>query len=264
MTGRHIAYVVLGLSGFSIVVSLVIPTDFYPGNVVALGTGVVLLASALIWLQLSYWREGEKKHSVKQEIVIRPTVDRSAPSGLRNPHLRRVWEMLEESRALMALKEEEENESELREEKKRLDLPEEEEILLMASPSWLAFWPFAILSASSLLVSASTANPSVSFSWLALGLGGLLVCSRLKHRTRYYLTNYRVLVSKRRFLRGSVRWFSLPYSEIRLCSWERELGRDLLRLQGTVVNVEIRGLASASLLTARDIIRENLALTAQS
>jgi hypothetical protein len=264
MTGRHVAYVVLGLSGFSIIVSLIVPTGFYPENVIALGTGVVLLASALVWLQLSYWREGEARHRAKSEIVVRPAVVRSAPLELRNPQLRRVWETMEESRALMALKEKEDSESELREEKKQLGLSDDEEIILMASPSWLAYWPFATLSASSLLISAFAENPSVSFFCLTFGLVGLLVCSVLKHRFRYYLTNYRVLARKRRILGGSVRWSSLSYLEIRLCSLERGFGREILKLEGDRVSVEIRGLETASFEAARGILREKLPANIQS
>jgi hypothetical protein len=264
MTGRGFAYVVLGLSGFSIIASLTILPDFYPGNIIVLGIGVVLLASTLVGLQLSYWREGEAVNSRRVERTIRPLVVRKAPSELRNPQLRRVWENMEESRMFMALKENEERASELREEKKRLGLSHDEKILFMAEPSWLAYWPIAILSASSLAISASAVNPTVSFFCLALSLVGLLVLAVLKEQTRYYLTNFRVLVRQRRFMSGEVRWSSLSYSKIRMCSLEREFGRRILKLEGSEVSVCIRGLAETGLVAAADILSQNLPVTIQS
>jgi hypothetical protein len=146
----------------------------------------------------------------------------------------------------------------------RLGLSHDEKILFMANPSWFALWPIAILSASSLLISAYAENPTVSFFCLALGLAGLLVCSVLKDQTRYYLTNLRVLVRKRQITGGSVRWHSLSYSDIRKCSFERELGRRILKLEGNEVSVYIRGLAAAGLVTVTGILRENLPVTNQS
>jgi hypothetical protein len=264
MTGRRLAFVVLGLSVFSVVASLTVLAGFYPGNVIVLGVGVVLLASALVGLQLSFWREGEVRNRATVGTVDPPAVLRTAPLELRNPQQRVVWENLEESRRLMAFKEKEERERELREEKRRLGLSPEEEILLMAEPSWFSFWPIPILAALSFLASGLAADFYISFSCLTFGLAGLLLCVVAKHRSRYYLTNLRVLVRKRGILGGRVRWSSLSYSDIHSYSLEREFGRETLKLQGNGVDVHIKGLAAASFVTASGILRQNLPVSVQS
>jgi hypothetical protein len=263
MTGRALAYTAIGFSGLFIIASLTVLAGLYPRNIIVLGIGVVLLSSALVFLQLSYWREGEVKNRGRTEGAV-PTVTREAPSELRNPHLRRVWENMDESRRLMELKEKEDREAEWIKEKERLGLSHDEDILFMEEPSWLAFGPLAILSAISLLVSAYNANPTVSFLCLALGLGGFLLLTLLKGRTRYYLTNFRVLVRERLILSGGARWSSLLYSEVRRYSLEHELGRRRLKLTGREESITIRGLGGASLLVAARILRENLPVTTPS
>ena len=237
MSLRHasvsiLAYAALGVAGLFIIASLTFFAELYPRNIIVLGIGVILLSPALVFLQLSYWREGEVRNSGRTEGVVR-TVPQKVPSNLRNPQLRRVWENMEESRRLMELKEKEDREADWRREEERLRLSHDEEILFMEEPSWLAFLPLVLLSAVSLLISALTANPIVSFLCLALGLGGLLLLILLKGRTRYYLTSFRVLVRERFVLSGGARWTCLPYTEVQRFFLEDEFGRRRLRLDGS-------------------------------
>jgi hypothetical protein len=263
MTGRALAYAAIGFSGLLVTASLTVLAGLYPRNIIVLGIGVVLLSSALVFIQLSYWREGEAKNKGRMEREGQ-SVLREAPSELRNPHLRRIWENMEESRRLMALKENEDRKSKRWKEKERLGLTKEEDILFMEEPSWLAFGPFVIVSAICLLVSAYSANPTVSFLGLAFGLGGLILLTFVKGRTRYYLTNFRVLVRRRQVISGAARWSSLPYSEVRRCSLEHELGRNRLKVEGNEEIITIRGLTGATLLLAARILRENLPATTSS
>jgi hypothetical protein len=165
---------------------------------------------------------------------------------------------MEESRRLMALKEEENRNAEWRKEKERLGLSMEEEIVFMDEPSRLTFGLLAILSAMALLMSALAATSIISFLLLAVGLISLLLVTTWKGRTRYYLTNFRVLVRERFLGSGGVRWSSLRYSDVQRCSLERELGRRRLKLEGNNKRITFRGLTRASLLTASRVLRDRL------
>jgi hypothetical protein len=264
MNARAFAYTALGLSALFILASLTVLAGLYPRNIIVLGIGVVLLSSALVYLQLSYWREGEVRNTGRTEAGVH-AVTREAPSELRNPHWRRIWENMEESRRLMEIKEKEHKEAAWDKEKQRLGLSHDEDILFMEETSWLAFGPLAIVSAIALMVSTYNANPIVSFLCLALGLGGLLLMTQLKGRTRYYLTNFRVLVRERPFLSGRTRWSSLPYSAVQQFSLEHGFGRRTLMVEGNKKRISVRGLTGATLLVAVGILRENIpAITSSS
>jgi hypothetical protein len=257
MTWRTLTFIAAGLSCLLIVASLTLLASQYPENIIVLGVGVVTLSSALVVLQLSFWREGEANNREDVTGAVHAVTQR-APVELRNPQLRRVWENMEVSRRLMADKEKEARETELRDEKKRLGLSRDETILLMEELSWVAFWPIVVLSAGLLLSSTLLTASTLSFLCLALGLGGLLLLTALRGQTRYYLTNFRVLVRRRPVMGRRTRWSSLPYSEVRKCMLGRGFGRGSLTLEGSGETVGIRGLSDAHFFAVTEILRKKL------
>ena len=60
MAGRGVAYVGIGISCLLILAALALPSD-RSWTVAVLGGGVLGLSLALVFLQLSYWREGEAR-----------------------------------------------------------------------------------------------------------------------------------------------------------------------------------------------------------
>ena len=62
-----------------------------PADVVALGSGLLVLALALIVAQLGFYREGDMRQAGIAGRVRLPDVP-SAPLGLKNPQFRTIWE----------------------------------------------------------------------------------------------------------------------------------------------------------------------------
>jgi hypothetical protein len=257
ITGRIVAYVFLGLFGLLIVSSLTALSGHYPMNIVLIGVGVVGTSLVLVFLQLRFWRVGEARNSEGDRSPVR-LGNWPAPAELRNPRMRHIWENMETTRRLMELKEVVAGERERKEEKKRLGLDEEEDILFMEERSWLAFWPVVALSLAFLLASAlASGHPMASFVCLTIGLGGLLLLTVLKGCSRYYLTNFRVLI-RERIIMGRCRWASLPYADIRKCSLDGRFGGGGVKLEGCREVLALRGLPRPRLEAAVEVLRERL------
>jgi hypothetical protein len=223
---------------------------------VLLGSGLLGLTSSLILLQLRFFREGDAK---KGESAAEPidASEVSAPGGLKNPRQRLIWAGMERTRALMTRKEAEIRAEKMLIEKTLLGLDDEEEILYLGDRSWLSLWPVALLSV--LCVAASTVlSGTPALLCLAMGITGLGSCAAAQRRTRYYITNFRVLVRRRPLLGGNPRWRVMHYPDIRRCSARRMFARTGLRLEGDVATVDITGLNSVELETVHGILQERM------
>jgi hypothetical protein len=92
---------------------------------------------------------------------------------------------------------------------------------------------------------------------LFVGLAGLLVVSVCRTRTTYYLTNFRVLVRKRRLGRKD-RWFALRYGSIERIDWHDGLLGMEVTFDANAGKTEIRGLAGKAAAVVDRILQEQL------
>lgn len=217
-----------------------------------LGSGLLVLAFSLILLQLKFYREGDIKKS-KNADKHNPSNVPSAPRELKSPRLRTIWKNMEETRSLMKLKEEKAYEEERKREQTFLGLPAEEEILFMGDRSLFFLWPVILVSLIFVTVSTMVA-PTPSLLCLGIGLLGLLCLARANRSTRYYITNFRILVRTRSLLRMKPRWTALHYHDIRRCSVEKTLVQQNLKLEGQKGTVDIKGLSRDQFETASRIL----------
>jgi hypothetical protein len=225
-----------------------------PARAVLLGSGMLLLVMSLILLQLRFFREGDSRRggmADRSALSREPT----APEGLRNPRQRTIWSGMEAARSMMRHREEAVREEERRSEKVRLGLTAEEEILYMGSGSWLSFWPIALLSLICIAASTFTSGWT-SLILLVSGLAGLLLPAALAGSTRYYLTNFRVLLCKRPLPGRKPRWSALHYGDIHRCSARNIFYIKGLRVESAEGTIDITGLNRAQLDTVTGILRE--------
>jgi len=233
------------------------------GNLVRLlllGGGLTVLFCALVVLQLSLYRAGDLAKPVDKAGSPPPDV-RPAPRGLRNPKLRTVWENMEETRNLLREKGMEAERTRRIREKEILRLPDEEEVLFVGERGWLTLWPLTALSLVLLLSSSSitTVGSQVSsFFLLVTGLFALLLTMEIKRRTRYYLTNFRILVRKKLLCSQRIRWSAVHYGRIKACSLRETLMGDRLILVADDNTIDIKGLARDPLDEAHGILRSKL------
>lgn len=256
MVRRRIAYFSIGTSLVLIALSMTPLAGNHPARMVLLGSGLLILSSSLIALQIRFFREGDAKN-VKSTAEPVPESEVSAPSELKNPRLRTIWKNMEGTRRLMKQKEEQARRRERRKEKIHLNLDEEEEILYMGDRSWFSFWPVALLAVVFVAASALLSGP-LALLCLSIGLAGLCVLAVVHRLTRYYITNFRVLVRRRSLVGARPRWSVIHYSDIDRCSAKRTLGCNGLRLEGTGGAVDIRGLNRSEFETISTILREDM------
>ncbi len=241
--------------GFVLIVSSLV----LGSSVFLLGAGFALLILSLVFLQLSFWREGDQ--TARRDEGAEACFDAvSVPVELHhNPRLMNVWKGMEATRKLMERKTESAAEDERKREKVKLRLSDAENILLIGEASLLVFWPLAVLSGLFLLGSASlTGKTSTSFVCLVVGLGGLLLLSLMKGQTKYYLTSHRVLVRKRSLWKRALDWSALGYDDVKRCSYQAGSARGRISLTGERQHFDISGLPSSLMTEALDILRENL------
>lgn len=224
-----------------------------------LGFGLLVLSTSLILLQLKFFHEGDRKKENESDAQAPPASQalppaQPAPAELRNPRQRAIWKNMEETRILMKSKEEQARELEKQKEHKLLGLSNEEEILFVADRSPLSLWPVALLSLISIAVS-TTLSPTTSLLLLAAGLIGLLYLARVNRSTRYYITNFRVLVRTRSVLQRKARWSALHHTAIRRLSVEQSLMQQNIRLEGRAKAVNIKGLSRDRSEMASRILR---------
>ncbi|UCF04044.1 MAG: hypothetical protein JSV33_08800 [bacterium] len=225
-----------------------------PAKAVLLGSGMLLLLMSMILLQLRLFREGDARKAESTDTSILSHAP-SAPAGLKNPRQRTIWSGMEATRSMMSHREEEARKDDMRKEKARLGLTDEEEILYVGNRSWSSFWPIALLSL--ICVAASTFSSGVtSLILLASGLAGLLLPAALAGSTRYYLTNFRVLVSRRPFPGRKPRWSVLHYRDILRYSARKTLHFKGLRVESAEGTIDITGLNRAQLDTVSQILRK--------
>jgi len=234
------AYFSIGISLVLIVLSITPLAGNSPARMVLLGSGLLLLSSSLILLQIRFFREGDSKKakSAAEHVTSNKF---SAPRELKDPMQRIIWSGMEGTRALMSRKEEEARREERNREKTRLGLDDEEEIIYMGDRSWISFWPVALLSLMLVAASALLSGP-MALLCLSIGLAGLCVLAAVHRLTRYYITNFRVLVRKRSIIGRGPRWSVIRHSDVDRCSVNRTLTSNSLRLEGKGGAVDIRGL----------------------
>jgi hypothetical protein len=143
-------------------------------------------------------------------------------------------------------------------EKIRLRLTEEEDIQLIGEQSLWLYWPVVLLSGIALVASAWRAPGTAgSFMYLVAGLAGLLVVSVFRSRTKYYLTNFRLLLRKRRLWRED-RWFALRYESIERFDWHYGLLGKGLTFCSKAGRIKIRGLAGQAVAEMNRVLKEQL------
>jgi hypothetical protein len=257
--------------GFSFVI-IALAYSRLAGNPLAktilVGLGVLILACAIIVQQLRFYREGDEKKSrearnrvdsnaAAASLEAHTPRSTSIPEELKNPHQRLIWKNMEETRELMRNKEVEADAAEREREKIRLGLPEEEEIIIIADRSWLSLWPVVLVSL--IFLAASVVTPRIpSIIFLVIGLCGLLYTAMTNRLTRYYLTNFRVLVSRRSVFARKPQWTAIHYSDIRRCSKNREFFKSSVRLVGKQDNINIKGLGQAQLANVLEHIKNSI------
>ncbi len=220
---------------------------------------VLALFLSLIHFQLRFYHEGDKKHIHPPE-ALQGIKSIGAPAKIKSPHHRALWENMDRTRRLMRHKEEESSKVQRSKEKLLLGLCPEEEILFISDRSWLFFWPVSACSLMSLAVGAYPFREfpaAYSFGFLVMGLFGLLLLSAAKSHTRYYLTNFRILI-KKQFPWGKARWSALDYAGISLLSRKRGLVWEELNLKSDEDTVSIKGLPAHKFDDVLHILHNNL------
>jgi hypothetical protein len=222
---------------------------------------LILLAlfMTLIYFQLRFYHEGDRSH-VRHTITFPATEIIKAPSQLKSPYHKAVWENMELTRRLMQHKEEEYSRNSRIHEEKALGFNSEEEILFVSNRSFLFFWPVAVFAFIFLVVAAfpfKELPTAYSFGCFIAGLSGLLLLTAAKSHTRYYLTNFRVLI-KRQLPWSKPRWAALRYPSISMLSRKRRFACDELTLGSREKTLFLRGLAPHKLKTVLDILSKKL------
>jgi hypothetical protein len=219
---------------------------------------LVLLFSILIILQLRFYREGDRKH-VGSHGNFPPADISSAPGYLRSPHHKAIWENMERMRNLMRRKEREFLQAEMKNEKRKIGLPREEEIVFMADRSRFYIWLAAPASLAFLLIAASPSkdfSQAFSFAFLILGLLGLLLLTAARFPNRYYMTNFRVLIREKQLLQKE-QWSAVDYREISAVSRIKKPISEQLTLKSGGTTIRIQGLSRQKLETMLGILRQN-------
>lgn len=214
----------------------------------------MLLFLLLAYAQLRFYREGDMKHPRNRSGLPKTDASR-VPAGLKSPRQRAIWQNLEQTRRLMQHKEKEFRRAPSIEEKRPPALPQNEEILFSADRSRLYSWPGALGSLVFLLIAALPScpfSPAISFAFLLLGLSGLLLTAA-QSQTRYYVTDYRILVKKKRPL-SRARWSALHYHGDPCLSRKKSLGWDALTIESGKESIRVKGLRKQKLETMLDAI----------
>lgn len=238
---------------------LIVSSLTLASSVIWLGVGFALLISSLVFLQLSFWKEGDRRPH-RAELSESAFDQVSTPPELQhNPRLMNVWKGMEVTRKLMEKKSESAAEAERKREKARLRLSDAENILFMEEPACKSFWPLAFVSGVFLLASAWTAGKGLtSFMCLVAGLGGLLVLSLMKSRTKFYLTSHRALVRKRSLWKRVIGWDGLRYDDVQRCLYDAGPAGGRITLAGERQRLDISGLPGLPMTEAVGILREVL------
>ncbi len=244
-----------GGAGFVLIVSSLT----LGSSVIWLGVGFALLIASLVFLQLSLWREGDRRPHRPQSAESEFDAVSAPPELQHNPRLMNVWNGMEVTRKLMEKKGKSAAADARKQEQARLLLSDAENILFMEEPARKSFWPLAFVSGALLLASALTAGEALtSFMFLVAGLGGLLVLSLMKGQTKFYLTSHRALVRKRSLWRRVIGWDGLRYDDVQRCIYEDGPAGGRISLASERHRLDISGLPGPPMTEAVSILREVL------
>jgi hypothetical protein len=221
-----------------------------------IGAGLLVLALRLVTLQLSFFRQGDRRWANRP----RPEEqlgDRSAPDELRNPRFRAVWEHMDGVRRMMARREAEQ----LEREHEILGLTDDEQILFAGNRAAPLFWPIAIVSVAA--VAASSLAVEIVTGWrafalLGLGMSGMLYLVSTRDRVRYYLTTHRVLVRTRASIGRAATWAAVHYRGISDIEARHGPGGRRIVVSGEGVTAELTGLNRAQRVEIEAILDERL------
>jgi hypothetical protein len=231
------------------------------GNIVKMvltAAALSILLFLLIYYQLRFYREGDIKQA-RNHRKFPPAESSIAPGYLKSPHHRAIWESLDQIRCLMRNKESEFLQARMKQEKRAIGLPQEEEIVFMADRSHFYVWPVALVSFGFLLIAVSPSkgfSSVFSFGCLVFGLLGLLALTAARHPNRYYMTNFRVLIRKKSPLKKE-QWLAMNYRKICAFSRRKKLASEQLTLKSRDGTIEIGGLPKHKLETMLGILRQN-------
>ncbi len=224
-------------------------------------TYAVLLAlffSALIYFQIKFYREGDKKFLPNNETHAprhaSPLLFPLSSAGPRAVPLNTV----QAGDGMRRLGKKEAEEIPAAREKRLLGLPKEEDILFMADASKLFFMPAALFCWALLFFSTIPSNeyPSLlSFAFFLSGLGGLLLLTLMKPTTRYYLTNFRILIRKSRSL-GKTQWLVHNYSAVTSFGITDKFSRKALFIKSDKSALIIAGLSNQRASAAVEILKQ--------
>ena len=229
---------------------------------VVLGAAAIsILFFLLIYYQIRFYREGDIKHA-RRHRKLPQAESTTAPGYLKSPHHRAIWETMDQTRHLIRNKEREFLQARMMLEKQSIRLPQEEEIVFMADRSCSYLWPVALLSLTFLLMGATPFRhfaSEFSFVYLIFGLMGLLVLSATNSPSRYYMTNFRVLIRKRCPWKKE-QWSAMNYKKISSFSRIKKLASEQLTLKSKDGAIKITGLPKHKLETILGILHQNCAL----
>ncbi len=234
---------------------------FSAGNdtaTIALIAALSVLFASLIYFQLRFYREGDSRH-VRSHGNFTPADIALAPDHLKSPHHRAIWENMEQMRNLMRRKEREFLQAEMKNEKRAIGLPQEEEIVFMADRSRFYIWLAAPVSLAFLFISTSPSkglSQAFSFTCLILGLLGLLLLTAARFPNRYYMTNFRILIREKWPLKKE-QWSAVDYREISAISRKKKPISEHLTLKSGGTTIKIQGLSKQKLETMLGILRQN-------
>jgi hypothetical protein len=221
------------------------------GNIVKMvltAAALSILLFLLIYYQLRFYREGDIKQA-RNHRKFPPAESSIAPGYLKSPHHRAIWESLDQIRCLMRNKESEFLQARMKQEKRAIGLPQEEEIVFMADRSRFYIWPVTLVSLFFLLfaISPSKGFSSVSsFVCLVFGLLGLLMLTAARFPNRYYMTNFRVLIRKKSPLKKE-QWLAMNYRGISAFSRIKTLASEQLTLKSNDGTIRMQGLSKHDL-----------------
>jgi len=249
----------------AILLAAIIPA-FWAGHHIAktiiFATVLAFLFSSLIFFQLKFYRDGDRKMSLNSR-QLPSTEMTSSASYLRSPRHRAIWENMVQIRSMMKQKEKEFLQHQIKKETHALRLSQEEHILFMADRSQLYLWPLVLISGLFLFIAASPSKAmpaSLAFAFLILSLLGLSALTVFRFPTRYYLTNFRILV-RRTAPMGRVYWSCMNYQSISSVSGQQKLAWLEITLKSSKNAIYLRGLPKDKAKILFEILRQKLSFS---
>lgn len=226
-----------------------------PLRLALLGFGLALVTLGLIGLQMAFFAEGDKKKPAVIEAEKSPPI--TYPASLKHPTYRAIWKNVTLSGDLIEQKNQKSELDTLGKEKKWLGLPSEENILFKGEHHRPWTIPAAIVSLACITTSSivpDSRSTALGFTLLFFGLFGALIAFTGRRESRFYLTNFRVLVGRRPIMGKVPSWKHLHYGDIHHIHEDTNSILSTVNISGENEKIVLQGLKKKKSAKIRKII----------